>query len=492
MVDFVLVIAMAVVPVILSVMNALFIIHFQHPEDTKEAVPAKIMCALGLLIAEITVLFLPLDVVNTSAEGGLPMSDLWMVLYVLVALFSIIIMPFSYLWYVDKDGEIEGLEEKTNGARFVSTFLETLLVIFFFALVVALLFVFFGIAEVDVQRIDAELVIGEDSKSLVANRGCTGECRSAPGAVDVRVSPVLFIITVIDFFGYLLTVCLGSVGLTYIPYSLIVGFAFRPSYMTDAEYKKYKAILYDRTTNLLDSGKQLRNQRRMGNTSQYSRRQLRKKLNDWNTEVDQLEADVKKLEGVHQELGKYILLSWVKLFVGIIAMAISICWFLQVLLYLVIPGEEFPFLNSMFITLNNAWSFLGTIAYGLFAVYLLVCVLVGLIRFGLTLFFFHVHPLVKDDTPITSLTFNTVVILICSMTVTHFCTQAFRAYAYSTDAARVFNMSLGNLRVLKYFFRYSVFGFVLIPLVTLILLFACKVGMKIEEFSFGSSEKKSA
>jgi len=401
-------------------------------------------------------------------------------------------MPYAYLWYVDKDGEIEGMEEKTNGARAVSTFLQTLLVIFFFGLVVAVLFVFFGVAEVDVQRIDAELFVGEDTRALVAPKGCTGECRSAAGAVDIRVSPVLFVITVIDFFGYLLTVCLGSVGLTYIPYSLIVGFAFRPSYMTDAEYKKYKAILYERTMALLDSGKQLRNQRRMGNSSQFSRRQLRIKLNDWNSEVDALEADVTKLEGVHQDLGKYILLGWVKLAVGIVAMALSVCWFLQVLLYLVVPGFEFPFLNSVFITLNNAWSFLGTIAYGLFALYLLLSVLVGLVRFGLTLFFFHVHPLVKDDTPITSLAFNTVVILICSMTVTHFCTQAFRAYAYSTDAARVFNMSLGNLRVLRYFFKYSIFGFIIIPLITLILLFACKVGMKIEEYNFGSSDSKSA
>jgi len=401
-------------------------------------------------------------------------------------------MPFAYLWYVDKDGEIEGLEEKTTGDRVVSTFLQTLLVIFFFALVVAVLFVFFGIAEVDVQRIDAELFLGEDTKALVAERGCTGECRSAAGAVDVRVSPVLFVITVIDFFGYLLTVTLGSVGLTYIPYSLIVGFAFRPSYMTEAEYKKYKAILYERTILLIDSGKQLRNQRRMGNSSQFSRRQLRKKLNEWNTEVDALEADVTKLDGVHQDLGKYILLGWVKLIAGILAMVLSVCWFLQVLLYLVVPDNQFPFLNTMFVKLNNAWSFLGTIAYGVFAVYLLVAVLVGLVRFGLTLFFFHVHPLVKDDTPVTSLAFNTVVILICGMTVTHFCTQAFRAYAYSTDAARVFNMSLGNLRVLKYFFRYSVFGFIIIPLVTLILLFVCKVGMKIEEYNFGSMDKKSA
>jgi len=486
------VIAMAVVPVIMSVMNALFIIHFQHPEDTKEAIPAKVFCGLGLLIAEITVLFLPLDVVNTTSEGGLPMSDLWMILYILVAGFAIVLLPFAYLWYVDKDGEIEGLEEKTNADRFVSTFLQTLLVLFFFALVVGVLFVFFGVAEIDVQRLDAEVIVGEDITTMVAQRGCTGECRSAPGAIDVRVSPVLFIITVIDFFGYLITVVLGSMGLTYMPYSLIVGFAFRPTYMPEADYKKYKGILYERTMLLLDSGKQLRNQRRMGNSSQFSRRQLRMKLNDWNAEVDALEADVKKLEGVHQDLGKYILLGWVKLGVGIIAMALSVCWFLQVFLYLVIPGNKIGFLNDMFITLNNAWSFLGTIAYGLFAIYLLVAVLVGLVRFGLTLFFFHVHPLVEDDTPVTSLIFNTVVILMCSMTVTHFCTQAFRDYAYSTDAARVFNMSLGNLRVLKYFFRYSVFGFIAIPLITLVLLFVCKVGMKVEEYNFGSVEKKSA
>ena len=43
----------------------------------------------------------------------------------------------------------------------------------------------------------------------------------------------------------------------------------------------------------------------------------------------------------------------------------------------------------------------------------------------------------KGDTPVTSLAFNAIIVLIGAITVTHFCTDAFSAYAENTDAARL-------------------------------------------------------
>jgi len=80
----------------------------------------------------------------------------------------------------------------------------------------------------------------------------------------------------------------------------------------------------------------------------------------------------------------------------------------------------------------------------------------------------------KGDTPITSFAFNAILIMIGSITVTHFCTVAFSAYAENTDAAQVFVESIGSLRILRYFFQYSVFGMLLLPFVAIFILYFCK------------------
>ena len=38
----------------------------------------------------------------------------------------------------------------------------------------------------------------------------------------------------------------------------------------------------------------------------------------------------------------------------------------------------------------------------------------------------------------------------------------------------VFVESIGSLRILRYFFQYSVFGMVLLPFVALLILFLCR------------------
>ena len=94
----------------------------------------------------------------------------------------------------------------------------------------------------------------------------------------------------------------------------------------------------------------------------------------------------------------------------------------------------------------------------------------------------RIYPMEKGDTPVTSFAFNAILMLVGAITVTHFCTDAFSAYADNTAAARLFSFftqphhkrtfshdcnttevfveSIGSLRILRYFFQYSVFGMV--------------------------------
>jgi len=468
MVDAVLIIVMCISPIALAVINALMIIHYQNRLEATYAIPTKVIIAIGFIIGEICVLLLPFDVANRTVDGGLPMATLWIVIYCLVGIFSIVIFPFLFLWHQGDVADLTGGGAVSTVKRVVTTLISVLIIIGIFAAVCVVAYIFFGVAEVPVTRLDSDVLDGTQSYPGV----CTGGCDTRSGYVSFRVSPVLFIVTVIDFLGYLIMIVFGSVGFASVPYDLFWGFVARPHALSERTYNEQKTIIYNQAVKLIEWGKELRDSRRSGG-GRKSRRS-RQTYNKWRAAVDIVDNQYKQLELLHSNPGGPIVMGWVKLIFGILATVFSICWVVHILLFLVIPGKKILFLNGMFIAMNNAWTFLGTIAYGLFAFYLLLCVILGLFKFGLRFFCIHFYPMDKGDTPITSFAFNAILIMIGSITVTHFCTVAFSAYAENTDAAQVFVESIGSLRILRYFFQYSVFGMLLLPFVAIFILYFCK------------------
>jgi len=469
MVDAVLVIVMCISPIAMAVINALIIIHYQNRLEATYAIPTKIIMAIGLIIGEVCVLLLPFDVANTTVDGGLPMGTLWIVIYCFVGAFSIIIFPFLFLWHQGDVTDLTGGGAVSMLRRVMTTIVTVLIIIGVFVAVCIVAFIFFGVAEVPVVRLDSGIMLENDPVPLY---GCYGECGTRTGFVSFRVSPVLFIITVIDFVGYLIMIVFGSVGFASVPYDLFWGFISRPHALSERTYNEQKAIIYKQAVKLIEWGKELRDSRRNGH-GRKSRRQ-RSNFNKWRAAVDIVDSQYKMLENLHNNPGGPIVMGWVKLVFGILATIFSLAWIVHILLYLVVPGNQILFLNGMFIAMNDAWTFLGTIAYGLFAFYLLLCVIFGLFKFGLRFFCIHFYPMEKGDTPITSFAFNAILVMIGAITVTHFCTVAFSAYAENTAAAQIFVEAIGSLRVLKYFFQYSVFGMILFPFVSIVILYCCK------------------
>lgn len=56
---------------------------------------------------------------------------------------------------------------------------------------------------------------------------------------------------------------------------------------------------------------------------------------------------------------------------GVLGVVLSICWLLQVLLYIFVYPPVTPFLNTMFTSLDNAFPLFGTLAFGIFCFYLI-------------------------------------------------------------------------------------------------------------------------
>jgi len=468
MVDVALIIVMCITPIVLAVINALIIIHYQNKLEATYAIPTKIIIAIGLIVGECCVLMLPFDVANTTVDGGLPTSALWIAVYIAVGVFTIAVFPFLFIWHQSDVTDLTGGGAVSMVKRVTTTIITVLIIIGVFALVCIAAYVFFGVAEVKVTRLDSALLTEDEAPLDV---GCTEPCGSRPGYVSFRVSPVLFIITVIDFLGYLILIIFGSVGLASVPYDLFYGFISRPHALSERTYNEQKAAIYKDAVELIKRGKEIRDERRSGRARRSNR--MRNRYNKWRKGVELVDKRYKELELLHSNPGGPIVMGWVKLVGGIFATVFSVCWIVHILLYLIIPSHIL-FLNGLFITMNEAWTFLGTICYGLFAFYLLLCVILGLFKFGLRFFCIHFYPMEKGDTPITSFAFNAILVMIGAITVTHFCTNAFSAYAQNTDAAQVFVEAIGSLRILRYFFSYSVFGMVGLPFIAIFILYGCK------------------
>jgi LMBR1 domain-containing protein 1 len=98
-----------------------------------------------------------------------------------------------------------------------------------------------------------------------------------------------------------------------------------------------------------------------------------------------------------------------------------------------------PFLNSLLIAFSNAPLF-GPLFYGIFAFYLLMCVIKGCIKFGLRVLFIPIHPIKSPfligrigGTMMNSMVFNVGLILLSSLAVVQFCSLSFKEYARYTS-----------------------------------------------------------
>ena len=114
-----LVVLCAVVPSILVVVNFYVLVYFQDPADKRAAYFPKALVVVGLTLAEAAVLLIPLDVANRSGApgcdwaaaagtcGGLDLALVWQAVYVSIAAFVVLLIPFAIFYYEADDAGLE-------------------------------------------------------------------------------------------------------------------------------------------------------------------------------------------------------------------------------------------------------------------------------------------------------------------------------------------------------------------------------------------------
>ncbi|KAJ4898288.1 LIMR family protein [Raphanus sativus] len=472
-----LVIVAIVVCVIVFISSIYLLVNYQHPDDANQAYFPKFVVVFGLSIAMISILMLPADVANRHAcrhaiyNGAcnltLPMKDLWLAVYIVDAILVFFVIPFAMFFY-------EGDQEKTMGKRIKSALLWVVSTAVVCALVLGILYVtslglvsrsfvmfLLGIAclqllvDFTVRHLASGTTSFPTSWQFSNNQPCIGNTARQCSAFTASVASEKT----------------WSMRTTFPEYVVALATIVGSVLFTEATELGKKA------RELKKAADGLRQEEKNGAKG----RAWRKNVKAVEKELLQLEEDVNLLEEAYPQ-GEKAETAWAftvlgylaKFILGIIGLIVSVAWIAHIIIYLLVDPPLSPFLNEVFIKLDDVWGLLGTAAFAFFCFYLLLAVIAGAMMLGLKLVFITIHPMKWGATLMNSFLFNVGLILLCSISVIQFCATAFGYYAQATAAQEIFGHTLQSLRGIKYLYKYNVFqiGFVILAGLTFLYYIA--------------------
>ncbi|BBH06269.1 LMBR1-like membrane protein [Prunus dulcis] len=482
-----LVIVAIILCVIVFVFNVYLLVNYQHPDDKNQAYFPKFVVVLGLSVAAISILMLPADVANRQAcrhaiyNGAcnltLPMKDMWLAIYILDAVLVFFIIPFAMFYY-------EGDQDKSVGKRIRSALLWVVVTAIVCALVLGILYGLVGKVDFTVRHLSSSTTSFPSSWSFSSSQECISgshQC-SAYSASDssektwtMRTTFPEYVVALATIVGSVLFTIFGGVGIACLPLGLIFSFVRRPkAVITRSQYIKEATELGKKAKELKKAADALHQEERSGSKG----RKWRKNVKAVEKELLQLEEDVKLLEEVYPQ-GEKAETTWAmtvlgylaKLVLGILGLIVSVAWIAHIVIYLLISPPLSPFLNEVFIKLDDIWGLLGTVAFAFFCFYLLLAVIAGAMMLGMKLVFITIHPMKWGATLMNSFLFNVGLILLCSISVIQFCSTAFAYYAQATAAQEIFGHTLQSLRGIRYLYKYNVFQIAFIVLAGLTFVY---------------------
>ncbi|XP_057520015.1 LIMR family protein At5g01460-like [Amaranthus tricolor] len=480
-----------IVCVLVFIFNVYLLINYQHPDDVNQAYFPKFVVVLGLSVAVISILMLPADVANRHAcrhalyNGAchltLPMKQLWIAIYIVDAVLVFFIIPFAMFYY-------EGDQDKSIGKRVKSAMLWVGVTAVVCALVLGILYGLVGKVDFTVRHLSSSTTPFPGSSSFSSGNPCIGSSRqcsaySASPASEttwtMRATFPEYVVALSTVAGSVLFTIFGAVGIACLPLGLIFAFIRRPkAVITRSQYIKEATELGKKARELKKTADALHHEERSGSKG----RKWRKNVKAVEKELLLLEEDVKSLEEMYPQ-GEKAETAWamtvlgylVKVILGILGLIVSVAWIAHIVIYLIVRPPLSPFLNYVFIKLDDVWGLLGTAAFAFFCFYLLVAVVAGATMLGLKLVFITIHPMKWGATLMNSFLFNVGLILLCSISVIQFCSTAFAYYAQATAAGEIFGHTLQSLRGIKYLYKYNVFqiGFIALAILTFTYYSAC-------------------
>ncbi|XP_024968104.1 LIMR family protein At5g01460-like isoform X1 [Cynara cardunculus var. scolymus] len=490
-----LVIVAIVVCVLVFLINVYLLVNYQHPDDKNQAYFPKFVVVFGLSVAAISILMLPADVANRQAcrhaiyNGAcnltLPMKDLWLAIYIVDAILVFFVIPFAMFYY-------EGDQDKSVGKRLKSSLMWVIATAIICGLLLGILYGLVGKVDFTVRHLSSSTTAFPNNFGFSSSEQCIGsgarQCSayianpSSETTWTMRSTFPEYVVALATIAGSVLFSIFGGVGIACLPLGLIFSFIRRPrAVITRSQYIKEATELGKKARELKKAADALHQEQKSGSKG----RKWRKNMKAVEKELLLLEDDVKALEEMYPQ-GEKAETTWAmtilgylaKLVLGVFGLIVSIAWVVHIVIYLLIDPPLSPFLNEVFIKLDDAWGLLGTAAFAFFCFYLLLAVIAGEMMLGLRLVFITIHPMKWGATLMNSFLFNVGLILLSSISVIQFCSTAFAYYAQATAAQEIFGHTLESLRGIKYLYKYNVFQIAFIALAGLTFVYYTAFGWR--------------
>jgi LMBR1 domain-containing protein 1 len=255
---------------------------------------------------------------------------------------------------------------RNSGRKLLSSTLWTLAIVIIVLVVIGIPYILAGFAQYTVQN----AVSGVLPVNTLADPGTVEQLSSCipvqdtvdlgPNAceassaftstIKVRVSLIIYAMSIVATVGWILFLIFSAIGMITLPMDWIRQFISRPrTTITKNQYIERAKDLARRAKDIQFVAEGMKKQRKESGRS----RKWRKNYSALQNQVTVLDAQLERVypqgEDPSYSWAITVMLYWVKLVLGVFALAITITWVLQIILYILIDPPVTPLLNTAFI-----------------------------------------------------------------------------------------------------------------------------------------------
>lgn len=472
--------------------------YYQDPADSGigSNVFVKAVVVASLTLCWLVNILLPVDVRNSRpVPGFLDMSSIWTAAFVTLFAFILIVIPAT-MFYHEADGDVV-MGKKVKRHVLCNMFF----MLFFVGGALGISYAFLAEAAIPVRQYKCSNWLDSDEVLNAAAVGAKACVEASDSSINFKVGFQVYMVAFMCFIGWFFFVTFGGIGLSALPIDLILEFVDRPRPIDEVTFQQERREIGRISQELLSTAAELQKRdtdlaSETGWRARRAKARLSADYNRWKKEVMFLEEDFDRNQISKHEKGESLAVSIVKLIMGIIFAIMSLMWILHTILY-VLVRQYAPFmptfLNALFEAFEGPGLYpVGVALFGTFSLYLLLCVIKGCLKFGMRIFIcFAIHPMKMKATPLNSILFNVLMVLVSSATVVQFSQEAFSDYARLTDADVIFAAQIKYLTFYSIFFKNNVFIYMLLGWFLLTLIFLLVRGPRDHEGRRSKKNKKS-
>ena len=493
-----------VITIMLFAFNIIILAYYCHPDDKGfgSSLICKIFIVIGLTLSWAQVLMLPLDVSNNrSFSGGINMQLFWYIVYISTAIMVTFILPALTAYYESDPDDNCITKLKTTFCSFIS-------IAFAVSLILIMCYMLMGVAEVPITSINCSINVYSYSDVVISDNNVNeykNKCSIQNDIIEIKVSFIIYTIALMSFISWFLFVIYGGIGLAALPLDTFRAFHARPKLTKGIEITERKRQLVEDCEDLRQLTLDVKRMEEAHYDKKYfwtkEKRQYNKSFNFIKAGIAIIEQEYNYLNFANQVLNDTngcVLISYYLLIpFAILFLILSLLWVIQIMLSFIVISHNRPiinFLSAMLLALqDNHLAFLSFVFFSVFCLYLLFATMKGNVKFGMRFFMcMAVHPMKKDQTYMNSFLFNVCLLLLCSVSITQFCNNAFNDYVAFTDIDLIFSVQIKYLKFFKYFYAYHVFEYLLLGMfgVSCVYLIVKPVDKVTTEKMFREKEKE--